>query len=521
MAMSLSFEFDNNIKIIEASKNGQTLSVLRCMCIDSSCVKDGKIIDMDGTVNAIYEELKTNRIKTKKAIFVINSSKIMIRTIKLPLLKKSSEILSMIQIELQQIVSAELSKYKIMYEISNVTNENKILYAEYIVYCVPMILVSKYIELAARLKLKLLKIDISPKCINALYKNNIRINDAILNNNEITVFVNVNKNSFSFSAVNNGICGFYTGSNLDKSLTEKTAESVSQYGYFEKEIDFFSKYKYSEIELESFSQQWYPEKLFTAQIAKFMRYYYSVSGNRSIDKIYIYATGNQMLKEAIKSKLNLNCEIIERISNLTVETPPDEFELSKYFNNVLTLFSPGNQLMQNTNRGLKLKNNFGYAAILLIIAAASTVFFGFSNSRAAMKNEMAAMSSYIDDGKNTEIHSVIEGIKNESDYLKLYLQQAEELQRAAAENDYADTKIIREINNLKPFETRVISIYSDKDSTQLMCLSPSTSEAALFFSKLRGIDLVEGANMPSIQSKSGQPFSYYIVLKLKDVKRGR
>ncbi|HOA20719.1 MAG TPA: hypothetical protein PKH42_09550 [Sedimentibacter sp.] len=472
MAVILSIDIDNNIKIIEASKKGETLSVLRCMTIESSGAKDGKIIDMDGIVNVINEEFKNNGIKTRKAIFVINSSKIMIRKIKLPLLKKSPEILSMLQIELQQIVSVDLSKYKIVYEISNATNENRIPYAEYIVYCVPVILVSECVELAAKLKLKLLKIDISHNCINSLYKNNIKINDVGLNNGENAAFISVNKNFISFSTAHNGFCDFHISSDLEEIV---------------------------------------------AQLTKFMRYYYSVSGNRSIEKIYIYGNNNHMLKEVIKTKLDLNSEIIESISGLSAETLPDGFELSKYLNNVLTLFSNNKEQALNKSCSSKLKNNYGYAAILLVIAAASTVMMGFFNSRAAMKNELTAMNAFIHDGKNNEIYSVIEEIKNETDYLKFYLQQAQELKAAAAANDYVDTNILREVYRIKPFETRVTSIYSGRDSTQLLCLSPSMSEAALFFSDLKEIEQVKSAYMPAVQSKSGEPFSYSIVLKLKEV----
>ena len=85
------------------------------------------------------------------------------------------------------------------------------------------------------------------------------------------------------------------------------------------------------------------------------------------------------------------------------------------------------------------------------------------------------------------------------------------------ENDYIETNILREINRVKPFETKVTSIYSDRESTQLQCVSPSMSEAALFFSDLRKNEMVESAYIPALQSKAGQPFSYSIVLKLKDV----
>jgi hypothetical protein len=64
MAMFLSLEINNSIKIIEASKKGITLSVLSCMTIDGSCVMDGRILDMDRTVNVINEALNNKGIKT-------------------------------------------------------------------------------------------------------------------------------------------------------------------------------------------------------------------------------------------------------------------------------------------------------------------------------------------------------------------------------------------------------------------------------------------------------------------------
>jgi type IV pilus assembly protein PilM len=165
MAMFLSLEINNSIKIIEASKKGITLSVLSCMTIDGSCVMDGRILDMDRTVNVINEALNNKGIKTGKAIFIINSSRIMIRRIKLPLLKKKQEILSMLQIELQQEVRTDLSKYMILYDVADITKDKKIAYAQYVAYCVPEELVNDCHELAVRLKLKSLKINNLPQTV--------------------------------------------------------------------------------------------------------------------------------------------------------------------------------------------------------------------------------------------------------------------------------------------------------------------------------------------------------------------
>jgi hypothetical protein len=134
-----------------------------------------------------------------------------------------------------------------------------------------------------------------------------------------------------------------------------------------------------------------------------------------------------------------------------------------------------------------------------------------------MRNKVSAMSTYIDDGNNNEINIEIEYIKKETHYLEQYLIEAEKLQQVIKDNDYVDSNILRTINMSKPFETKITSIQSDKSSTQLQCVSLSMNEATLFFSNLREIEEIESAYIPAIQSKSGQSFSYSIVLKLKDV----
>ena len=70
--------------------------------------------------------------------------------------------------------------------------------AEYIVYCIPEDLVNDCHELTERLKLRLLKLDIVPACINELYKNKFMINDFVLDEKGIEAFVNANEDTVSF-----------------------------------------------------------------------------------------------------------------------------------------------------------------------------------------------------------------------------------------------------------------------------------------------------------------------------------
>jgi hypothetical protein len=293
--------------------------------------------------------------------------------------------------------------------------------------------------------------------------------DASLPDKEIIV---VHDGFVSFSAAKNGICDFHISSKPYEAFHEKEAKLPSLNNTFVLE-----------------------------QVIKYLRYYYSVSGNRTMDKVYTYGICDEKINEAIKAVLHINSIIIDSLSCLPKENLPGDFEPSMYFNNVLAFFSNNKELAKNTNYKIKLKKGLAYAAIISIIAAATSLLSGFINTRAAIKDEMSKMTSYIDDEKNFEIYREIEKIKSQSEYLMLYLSRAEELKLEMERNDYMDTSIIREIGKLKPFETKITSIHSDKEGIQLLCLSPSMNEAALFFSHLRGLARVEGLVKNMLDSK--------------------
>jgi hypothetical protein len=196
----------------------------------------------------------------------------------------------------------------------------------------------------------------------------------------------------------------------------------------------------------------------------------------------------------------------------------DIFEINKYFHAVIVLLSK-NKEINLTTRNKRIRNKYGYVAALFIIIVTLVAMIGFINSQHVMRAKIAAMSSFIGYGENNELNKEIENIKNEADYLGQYLNQAEELQQQIDDNDFVDSDILRKIYVSKPSDTKLTSIYSNKDSTQLQCVSSSVAEVTLFFSNLREIEQVERVYIPAIQSKTGQSFSYSVVLKLKDVNK--
>ena len=132
--MFLSLEFGNNIKIVEGYKKKNIVYIKKAVTINESVdIKD--ILKLSDSIN---EVLIKNNIRTKRAIFIINTESAIIRKIKLPLLNKKSEIITMIKHELGQVVSADLSLYKIIYKIIETHEAEEKATALYAAYCLPL-----------------------------------------------------------------------------------------------------------------------------------------------------------------------------------------------------------------------------------------------------------------------------------------------------------------------------------------------------------------------------------------------
>ncbi|MDW5300397.1 MAG: pilus assembly protein PilM [Sedimentibacter sp.] len=509
MAKILSIEIDNfSIKIIECIKKGEILSISSCTSINiPSGVADGKIIDMDLIVNLINESLTTNIIKTKKAVLVINSDTVITRKIKLPLLKKKSETISMIRLELEQLVSADLSLYAVVYKTADISVDDGIKNAIYVIYCLPIILFNQYKELARRLKLKLISIDVSYNCLNKIYDHGLSVNNNVIKSGGIFVFVNLGLNTISFCVVKNGITNFSRISYIEfeKDFIERVAETPLNYSN-------------SICVSAELMHGWLDE------ISKYIRYYYSLDNVNYIDKIYIYGAYSQAegFQEYLSVNLNCDVEIINKLSNVKLygDYINGNFEIHNYFVSVLALIGDKrdvNFLTEGFKQ--KFKSNFRFVVALTVLTIFISAYYAISNFNGSFKKEIETMSLFLNNKENVKINAEIENLKNEVIYLEEYIEQIKMLKIAIKNDDYVCSEIFKEILNAIPRNTKVISVSVDKNNTVLQCVSTSMVEVTLFMHNLRVIDFIESIYMPSVAVKQEllHNYSYSVVCKFKDV----
>ncbi|WP_313342850.1 pilus assembly protein PilM [Sedimentibacter sp.] len=501
MGRLLSIEIDKyNIKIAEVSKKGEMLSILKSLVIKAPFdITEGKLDteDIDSMAAIIKKELDLNNIKAKRAVFVINSNSIIARRIKLPLLKKSSETLSMVKNELEQLISVDLRQYKIMYKVTKQHAENNNTF--YTVYCLPISIYNRLVELSEKLKLKFICLDVSFNCLNKIFSHNIKINNKALNSEHIYAFINIDLNWCSFCVLNKGVNDFSRIFIFDKVRnSEFAAEDEGYYGT-DKASDALS------VLLE--------------EISKYIRYYYSIDNTDWINKIYIYGISSQIqgISRYFSENLNIEAEKIYTISNLRLDSNLSfDCSLNNYFNSILSLFNNKNDICYCKESLYKYKEYT--TAIILIAFILAVSCYVMSRSNLLLTDKTENLNMYIYDTNNVELNFQIEKIKNENLILENLLEEIE-IMESMVNNSDVSSYILKEIYNVIPLNTKVTSISIDRNSTQLTCISGSMEEVSIFVKSLRKIEYINKIHVPNVEVNQNDSlsYSYSIVCWLKDV----
>ena len=487
--MILSIEFGSNIKIIEGCRKKNKVVITKAVTLNVAAdIYHGGIINIDLMADAIKGALSENKIRTKKAIFIVNSESVIIRKIKLPLLKKKSETLSMITLELEQLIPADLNQYKIIYKVIDTYDEINALYS---VYCLPLNIFMQYIKLAEILRLKLIKLDIPSNCLNAIYEQGLKINNSGLSKEDVFAFVGIDFQKITFCTINRGVNDFFRICHTDNSI-EAAAEHL---------VPYMNSYHYDAFENTSV--------LWLEEINKCIRYYYSVYNNR-INKIYIYGhlSSPWNFDKLLSLNLNIEAEIIKSLSHIAFK---EKNLINEYFIPVMALYN-----LKSMNFLYEGKDNYILLRRIIIIAAVLLCFFFLVHRRSFLQKEIDSIGKYVNDKANISNSSRIERLKEENILLESRINLIEDT-LYSINNEYVNSEILQAIYYSIPENTKVLSFSANRSSINMECVSSSIDEVILLLSYLKDMDFIEEIDTPEIQSFQDSKYSYSIVCKFKDV----
>lgn len=508
--MILSVEIsDNSVNIVQASKKGGTLSVSKCVTVNiPSLAEDGTIIDVDYAADKINEALSRHNIKIRRAVFVVNSGSIIIRKLKLPLLRKKSEILSMIKYELEQLMPVDVSRYRIIYKIICADGDKK--NACYVVYGLPVNMFAQYAGLASKLRLKASTLDICCNCLNKISQHKIDINNAPAGSNDVSAFVGIGADKITFNVLNKGVSDF---SKISGFFNDDQAETAAE--------------EHSEYLTDGFSG---PDDFMYRcldEISKYVRYYHSVENESRINKLYICGSDspnfNEELLRLAEKNLSIEAVSLDSISNVEIDGACFSgcLDINKFFISLLALLNGREDICF-----LLKPNHFNVKNSGFAVSAASVAVFIFICAAAGRltvvhNDKFKAMKIFVSDNDNVVLNNEIEDLKKDLNTLTGCAEYAGSLKAAAKSDDCVSSEIFREILYALPKDTEITSVSVDKTGTQLSCISSSIDEAALFLNNLRKIYFIESIYVPNVEIRrnTGGGYSYSVVCTLKDVSR--
>lgn len=536
MGKILSVEIKNrNIKLLEGSRNGSGVTIFRSLVLnlEPGSIDDGKIMDMDSVAEAIEKALADNGIKSKNAIFIINTNSTVTRNMELPLLKSRAETMSMIKNELDQLLPVNLSQYQLIYKKTGTVKSENIEKGKYIAYVLPTDIYNEYLKLAERLKLELTAIDLASNCLDRIAEHKLTINRESLKSDEAAAFVDIGYGNIAFSVLSGGknvftrissngvsdlIKNYSTAFNLSEeaSINEILSMSLSDYAGSAADISKISI-------MEDNAGMWADE------FSRYIRYYNSNNKESQIRKIYIYGTysGLKGLGPYFENHLNLHTEIINELSDLSVKNGQDAglFDVKAFLNPVLSVYTDQKDINFLTDKKKKHRSKFNAGVVAMAVAAAAILtvaYYGYSYmvEKSSMEKEIAEMDKFIADEGNITLNNEAMQAKNRALLLQKYKNEVDKLKTAVKSEDAVNTVIFQQVAAALPFGTKINSMSVDGASIQLQCGSATRKEVAQFERNLKAIEFIDDVYIPAVTDGTeggGTVYSYSVVCDLKDV----
>ncbi|MDW5300403.1 MAG: pilus assembly protein PilM [Sedimentibacter sp.] len=536
MGRILSVEIKNrNIKILEGTKSGSSLTIYKSLFLDiePGSIDDGKIIDMDSVVATVETALTEHNIKSKNAIFIINTNSTVTRNMELPLLKSKTETMSMIKSELDQLLPVDLNQYKLVYKKTDSVTSDGTEKGKYIVYGLPIGIYEQYIELAQKLKLELVAIDLASNCLDKIAGQKLTINKENLKSGTASAFIDIGYSNISFCVVNNGKDDFSRISSngiydIVKNygtvfeLSQEEAMNEIQTLPLGENVEILSDISKINI-LEDNINMWIDE------FNRYIRYYNSNNKERQIEKIYIYGSFAKIigLEYYLESHLNIDTEMINEVSNVVIKDSLTEsnFDIKSYLIPLLSLYIDKNDINFLTDKKKKHKSKFnanvGLMAVgLILFLTLAFYIYSYMVEKSSLEKEIATMDEFISNEENIKTSEEAIAMKNKALLLKTYKNEVDKLKTAIRNEDAVTTIMFEQVASSIPVGTKVNSMSIDKSSIQLQCSSASRQEVAQFEKNLKAVEFIDNVYIPAVvDSAEGGNFnySYSVICDIKDV----
>ncbi|WP_051624180.1 pilus assembly protein PilM [Clostridium akagii] len=317
---------DIDIKIIVG--NNKKVSFVDKIRTPEDAVVNNNIEDIEVLIRAIEDVIRQNNLKVSNVVFVIKGQDVIIRHTDVPIMEYN-QIGDSAKWEINQYLPQHGDEHYVNFQIiDRIKNADENIY-KLIVAAAPREKIDKYVELAKKLGIKLLAIDVAANCVarvfSSIYENDkTKENIAIikLGNKESNIVILEKGRLFVERELPFGI------DNIKKQI-------MANYGINQEEATDFLKEK---IELTKIDENNENEvrlkRLFDnvfSSFQKVIQFFGTGRSKKKIDKIYVIDSGADIINidTYIQGYLDIDTSIVNSPEDIFCKFP-DELQFKEY-----------------------------------------------------------------------------------------------------------------------------------------------------------------------------------------------
>lgn len=443
MAKFLNIEIDTaQLRVAEVDSRGQ--HIFRCFVIPVplGAVDDGQIRDTKSLGNLLKTELTAHGIKTKKAFFVVGSSRIASREVRIPFVKKD-RIQSIIQANATDYFPIDISNYVISYTIINIETAEQegvgtIKQYHLMVYAAPTSISAAFSEVAEVAGLNMTGIGYTGDSVYSAVKETFA--------DGVHMLVKIEYNSTSISIIKNGDLALQRTVNYGVDSAIETVRAFPVFGedltsseaidilYSERCVhdtlawDGYIGTDPQEEMLENAKAEVTESfRYMVGNISRIMDYYISRNTETVFTSIQICGLGAGIkgVRRMLSNELGQQVEIIYALKGCTHPEFPKEEGLYLYAS-VFAAMRSGLNLMEKVSRKKKENKDSLSGAILIcvlgVVAGVALTAVGFGN-RFYQERQQAFLNKRIgEESSIEEIYNAYNVAKTQyENYQNMYL----------------------------------------------------------------------------------------------------
>ncbi|MDP3387509.1 MAG: type IV pilus assembly protein PilM [Eubacteriales bacterium] len=505
-----------SIKIVEGVSDKKNLTVKKAVTISTpiDSIQEGYIKDFESVRNVLKQTLTSNGIRSKNAVFNINTTSLITRTVELPILKKHDETIQMIRFELEQFLPVVLDEYKIVFRIVKTYTEDGIKKGSYLIYAVPTKLINDYRHLAETIGLRLISMDLSFNSLEKVFSVGRTVNDQKILKDKAYYVLEMGHKSLIFNVMYNDKNLFTRiinlgGSDIDISignLFDTNPENATKLKHKVSSLELYQLETPEDTSVNNIINSTVDEWI--NEVRRVVQYFNSRNKEIEADRLLLYGGSAKIrnIEKFFQDNLNVKTEVIDKIGGFTLELKSrneKDLSLVDYLNAVSGLLKTKTDMNLLSDilksKQARLRTVASSTLVLGLIALGLLFYFlDYSLKIYSLNNDIDYYDSIINNPTYQTKYKEVQELEAKINVLRDYKNIMGALNSQLGRADVIQTDLLIALSSTVPVDTNISSMNISGPNIAIQGTSLVRESIAQFAKNLKDLDFTDRVHVPSI-----------------------